>query len=124
MPLTARRRLGNAGERYAERLLEARGHTIIARQWRRAEGEFDLVTLDGTELVFVEVRTRRGARFGTPEESVGAAKADRLVRLADHFLIAHPEHGSRVWRIDLVAIELDRTGRIDRAEHYVNAVTA
>lgn len=123
MRLTARRRLGNAGERYAERLLVARGFTIVARQWRRPEGEFDLVALDGAELVFVEVRTRRGARFGTPEESIGADKAGRLVRLADHFLVAHPEYEARVWRIDLVAIELGADGGIARADHYINAVT-
>lgn len=123
MPPTARRRLGNAGERYAARLLEERGHQIVARQWRCTAGELDLVTLDGAELVFVEVRTRRGDRFGTPEESIGPEKAARLVRLADYFLLAHPEHEPRVWRVDLVALELDGSGRIARAEHHINAIT-
>ena len=50
---TPRRRLGDAGERYAARLLEATGHTVLARQWRCPEGELDLVSLDGEELVFV-----------------------------------------------------------------------
>jgi putative endonuclease len=119
---TARRRLGNFGERHAGLLLERRGHTILARQWRCAAGELDLVTLDGEELVFVEVRTRRGDRFGTPEDSLDRRKAARLVRLGEHFLQAHPEHDGRIWRVDLVALVLDRAGRIVRATHHANAV--
>ena len=120
---TARRRLGDAGERYAARLLEERGHRIVARQWRCAAGELDLVTLDGAELVFVEVRTRRGGRYGTPEESIDARKAARLLDLGDHFLQGHPEHEGRIWRVDLVALVLDSAGRIVRATHHVNAVS-
>ncbi len=120
---TARRHLGDAGERYAARLLEGRGHAIVARQWRCPAGELDLVTLDGAELVFVEVRTRRGDRFGTPEESIDGRKGARLLALGEHFLHAHPEHEGRIWRVDLVALVLDGAGRIVRATHHVNAVT-
>ena len=120
---TERQRLGNFGERYAARLLEEGGHTVVARGWRCRAGELDLVTLDGAELVFVEVRTRRGDRFGTPEESIDGRKAKRLLRLGDHFLAAHPEHEGRIWRVDLVALVLDRAGRIERATHHPNAVT-
>jgi len=42
----------------------------------------DIVAQEGDELVFVEVRTRRGAKYGTPEESVTAAKARRLIATA------------------------------------------
>ena len=119
---TARQRLGDFGERHAARLLEAAGHRVIARGWRCAAGELDLVTLDGEELVFVEVRTRRGEGLGTPEESIDARKAARLLALGEHFLVAHPDHDARIWRIDLVAIVIDGTGRIVRADHYENAV--
>ena len=119
---TARQRLGDFGERHAARLLVERGHEIIARGWRCAAGELDLVTLHGGELVFVEVRTRRGERLGTPEESIDARKAARLLALGDHFLAAHPEYDGRIWRIDLVALVLDAAGRIVRADHYENAV--
>ena len=120
---TARQRLGAFGERYAARLLEERGHTIVTTGWRCGAGEIDLVTLDGAELVFVEVRTRRGDRFGTPEESIAGRKAARLLRLGDRFLAEHPEHAGRIWRVDLVALVLDRSGRIVRATHHVNAVS-
>lgn len=119
---TARKRLGDFGEDHAAHLLTGRGHTVIARGWRCAAGELDLVTLDGDELVFVEVRTRRGERHGTPEESIVGVKAARLLRLGDHFLQVHPEHAERIWRVDLVAIVLDRAGLLVRVTHHVNAV--
>jgi putative endonuclease len=119
---TPRQRLGDFGERQAALLLTRLGHAIIARGWRCPAGELDLVTLDGEELVFVEVRTRRGERLGTPEESIDERKAARLLALGEHFLAAHPEHDSRIWRIDLVAIVLDAAGRIVRTTHHENAV--
>lgn len=120
---TPRKRLGDFGERHAAHLLEGRGHTIVARGWRCAAGELDLVTLDGEELVLVEVRTRRGDSHGTPEESIAGRKAARLLALGEHFLAAHPEHDRRIWRIDLVAIVLDAAGRLVRVTHHENAVS-
>ncbi len=98
--------------------------TRSSRGWRCASGEIDLVALDGDELVFVEVRTRRGEERGTPEESIAGRKAARLLRLGELFLQAHPEHERRIWRVDLVAIVLDRAGRIVRATYHENAVAA
>jgi putative endonuclease len=121
---TPRKRLGDFGEGHAAHLLTGLGHIVLARGWRCAAGELDLVTLDGDELVFVVVRTRRGESHGTPEESIAGRKAERLLRLGDYFLQAHPEHDRRIWRIDLVAIVLDREGRIVRTTHYENAVGA
>jgi putative endonuclease len=119
---TPRQRLGDFGERQAALLLAGRGHEVIARGWRCPAGELDLVTLDGDELVFVEVRTRRGERLGTPEESIDERKAARLLALGEQFIAAHPAYDGRIWRIDLVAIVLDATGRIVRTTHHENAV--
>lgn len=119
---TPRKRLGDFGEDHAAWLLAGRGHTLLARGWRCASGEIDLVTLDGEEIVFVEVRTRRGEAHGTPEESIAGQKAARLLRLGELFLQAHPAHERRIWRVDLVAIVIDRAGRIVRATHHENAV--
>lgn len=119
---TSRKRLGDFGEEHAAMRLTAHGHTILARGWRCAAGELDLVTLDGDELVIVEVRTRRGEKRGTPEESIVGRKAARLLRLGELFLQAHPAHERRIWRIDLVAIVIDRAGRLVRVTHHINAV--
>lgn len=53
------RRLGIRGENAAEKLLEMEGMTILARNFKCKAGELDIVALDGRELVFVEVKSRR-----------------------------------------------------------------
>ena len=77
----------------------------------------------GEEIVFVEVRTRRGTAFGTPEESVTAAKSRRLVATAQHYLESNGLEQSR-WRIDLVSIHLDVAGKVLEVNHLENAVEA
>ena len=76
----------------------------------------------GGVLVFVEVRTRRGESFGSPEESITPRKREHLVlATAQHYL---QEHGVEPhWRIDLVAIEADGRGAVRRIQQVENAVT-
>ena len=104
-----RRALGQRGEALAAAHLAARGCTSLAANWRPAggevRGELDLIVQDGPALVFVEVRTRRGATPGRAEESVTPAKQARLIALAEAYLQAHalPADGTD-WRIDVVAV--------------------
>jgi putative endonuclease len=116
-----RRGLGQHGEDLAARHLAAKGLEIVARNWRCETGELDLVAKDGICLAFVEVRTRRGRMLGTPEESITPAKQARLVNLAEAYVQAHDWEGD--YRIDIIAVELDRRGRFLRLDHYENAVT-
>ncbi len=120
----ARKNLGDSGERIAAMFLEQRGYKIIARNWRSPTriGELDLIAEDSDGLVFVEVRMRRGDAMGTPEESLTFRKRQRLIQLAQEFLQAHAECAERAWRIDLVAIELDRAGKIARMQVIKSAV--
>ena len=113
--------LGRRGEELAARHLVARGYEIVARNWRCASGELDLVARDGECLVMVEVRTRRGEELGSPEESLTAAKRARLVTLGEAYAQAHDWVGD--WRIDVVAVEMDRRGRLLRVDQYENAVS-
>jgi putative endonuclease len=114
--------LGAAGEHHARLLLEGRGYHLVTRNWRCSAGELDLVMLDGDELVFVEVKTRRGERAGRADEAVTPTKARRMLSAAEWFLADHPEHEDRIWRCDLVAITIHpRTGTA-QAQHYVNAI--
>ncbi len=84
-----RQRLGARGEQLAAAWYVSRGYRVVARNWRCAEGELDLVLLGGGDLVFCEVKTRASARFGVPAEAVTAAKQRRLRVLATRFLAAH-----------------------------------
>jgi putative endonuclease len=74
---------------------------------------------DGETLVFVEVRTRRGQRFGTAAESVTPAKQAKLIEVAQTYLqeAASPPPA---WRIDVVAVQLDPGGM--QIHHFENAV--
>ncbi len=116
-----RRGLGVRGERLAAQYLAGMGYELVARNWRCEVGEIDLVVLDGDCLVFVEVRTRRGRSLGTPEDSITARKRQRLWDLAWAYIVEQDWTGD--CRIDVVAIEMDRRGRLVRVDHYENAVT-
>ena len=72
--------------------LQDRGLRLLTRNYRtpgRGGGEIDLVmrAADGT-LVFVEVRKRLNARHGGAAASVGWVKQKRIVRAAQHYLLA------------------------------------
>lgn len=100
-----RRQLGNWGEERAARYLRTQGYEIIERNWRCTTGELDLIAWESKQLVFVEVRTRRGRLYGTPEESVTPTKQAKLIKLAQIYMQEHPELEC-AWRIDVVAVEL------------------
>ena len=120
VPANARKKLGQWGESVAARHLEAKGYEIIARNWRCRQGEIDLVAQAGEELVFVEVKTRRGRDMGTPEEALTPHKSRKLLQLGQLYVAAHDPDAD--WRIDLVAVELDKMGKLLRCEHIPNAV--
>jgi putative endonuclease len=107
--------LGRRGEELAAQELERRGWQIVERNWRCPAGEVDIVARQGATWVFVEVRTRRGEDFGAPEESLSAAKQARMVAVAGHYLAGH-DIGEADWRLDLVAVELDRAGHLLRLD--------
>jgi putative endonuclease len=95
--------VGAYGERVAAAHLVEQGMVVLDRNWRCRSGEIDLILRDGSELVFCEVKTRRGDRFGTPAEAVDAAKVRRLRRLAAQWLL---QAGLRVptVRFDVVSV--------------------
>jgi len=113
--------LGQWGEAHARRYLEGQGYTVSDTNYRSRWGEVDIVARQGGELVFVEVRTRRGSGFGTPEESVTAAKSRRLIATAQDYLQKRGLERS-AWRIDLVSIHLDSGGKLLEVNHLENAV--
>jgi putative endonuclease len=114
--------VGASGERIAAALLERAGCRIVARNWRCPGGELDLVALDGETLVCAEVRVRTGVAFGSAAESVLGIKTQRVLRAVAAFLDAHPEHAERIVRVDVIALTLDRAGRIIETAHFPNAL--
>ncbi len=111
---------GNAGEAFVTDRLQRAGYRIIDRNWRIRGGEIDIVALDGETLVFVEVKARTGERVGYAEDAVDARKLTRLMRAAEMYVEAYPEHSDRVWRVDFVAITLSVGGVVRRYSHNEN----
>jgi putative endonuclease len=111
---------GRAGEDRAARYLESQGFTVLARNWRCRHGEIDLVVADASTVVVVEVKTRRGERFGHPFEAIDTRKRKRLWRLAVAWAGAHDGRlHDRPLRID--AIGLTGTDpETARLEHLVD----
>ena len=108
------------GEKIAADFLTKQGYEIIETDYRCKEGEVDIIAKDGDSLVFVEVRTKSSRAFGSPEESVTARK-EPLKNVAERYREIH-EHLPTQWRIDFVAVELDRSGKTQRIEIIKNAV--
>jgi putative endonuclease len=120
--MTSRRQqLGAQGEALAEAYLTQAGYEIIAKNWRCRDGELDLIARQAEMLVFVEVRTRRGSRLGTPEESITLAKQARLINLAHTYLADHAQPDDP-WRIDVIAIVLNQRHELERLDHIPAAI--
>jgi len=117
------RGLGSAGERVALDYLRQKGYELLETNWRCPGGELDLILTHGEAVVFVEVRTRRGERAGSPEESVTRAKQDRLRSLAAVWLSEqYPDSEPPKCRIDVVAVHLSTDGRLVGVNQLVSAV--
>ena len=116
-------RLGKWGEDTAVRFLKNKGYLVLETNYRCRWGEIDIVAVEEGQLVFVEVRTRRGNEFGTPEESITPAKSRRLMVTAQIYL---KEHGQEEldWRVDVIAIHLGSRRRLERVEHIRHAIEA
>jgi putative endonuclease len=103
----ARQLLGRIGEELAVEVLERQGYAILARRYRTECGEIDIVADDGGTLVFVEVKAREDAEFGTAAEAVTWWKRRRLVRMARDYL-TRERLCDRPCRFDVVAIMFDQ----------------
>jgi putative endonuclease len=95
--------VGAYGERVAVRYLTDQGMVLLDRNWRCGTGELDAIMRDGEVVVFVEVKTRRGSRFGTPAEALIPTKVIRLRRLAALWLAQARVRPHEV-RFDVVSV--------------------
>jgi putative endonuclease len=101
--------VGAYGERVAMRTLALAGLTILARNWRCAEGELDLVARNANVIVFCEVKTRRSRWFGEPIEAITPTRVRRIRGAATAWLAAHPHQRGEV-RFDVICVVPQRAG--------------
>jgi putative endonuclease len=94
---------GRQGEELAAAWYAGHGYHMVARNWRCATGEVDLIVRRGELLVVCEVKARRTDAYGLPAAAVGRLKQQRLRRLAAEWLATSGVHGVEV-RFDVVAV--------------------
>ena len=107
------------GEDLAVKFLEKKGYTIIERNFRRHYGEIDIIALFNQTLVFIEVKTRKTNKFGTPFEAITPWKLNEVIKTAIYYKSIHlklPE----LLRVDAISICLKPDNKIDKIEHVEN----
>ena len=105
MGLSNPRTVGGQAEQIALDYLLARDLKLVAKNFHCRVGEIDLIMLDGTCLVFIEVRYRRPNRFASAALSVDSRKQKKLIRAAAFFLCRHSHLANHVARFDIVALD-------------------
>ena len=98
--------------------------TILDRNWRCDQGEIDIVAMDGSCLVIVEVKTRRSLSYGSPVEAVTAVKAARLRRLAGCWMTDHRSLVGSVAEVRIDVIGVLRPARGPAQIEHLVAVAA
>lgn len=98
---------GSRGEEIATDFLKQKGYRIIKLNFRNKLGQIDVIAKDKNTLCFIEVKTRKSLRFGSPLEAVSKAKQKRitkpaLVYLKDNRLMDKPV------RFDVVSVLLSK----------------
>lgn len=114
--------VGQRGERYAADYLKQHGFRILDHNYHCRYGEVDLVAEDATYLVFVEVKTRSGTRFGTPAQAVTAEKQRKLTITAQRWLMTHETQ--RQPRFDVIEVYVSHSAQLQRVVHIPNAFEA
>jgi putative endonuclease len=115
MAFLVQNKLGAWGEQRAEQEYLKRGFVLVARNVYNTRGkrlgEIDLVFRTETELIFVEVKTRRAGRFGVAAESINSTKKQKLIRTVHWFRRLFPQYEHLTPRIDVCAIDVTVIGR-------------
>ncbi len=110
--------LGRRGESIASSYLESLDYVVVARNYRTGRGEIDIIAQKEDVLVFIEVKTRRGIRYGTPCEAVTKEKQRRIISTAKLFLAGIAEN-SFTLRFDVIEVLFNRNDY--EVTHLINA---
>ena len=119
--LPRRKLVGEVGEDHACRYLRSKGYKLVARNFRVAYGELDIVALKGEMVCFIEVKTRSLNAAVSPLDNIGRQKQQRLLRAANAFLLERGAVGAVDFRFEAVEVWVKpHTARVVRIEHLPN----
>jgi putative endonuclease len=125
---TLNRKTGMLAENIASEALIKKGFQILERNFANRFGEIDIIAKDPSAgsgqdvLVFVEVKAKKGIKFGTPEEMITAYKLKRIQRMATIYMasFARSDLAKLACRIDVVAIVFAPDNKVISLTHYEN----
>lgn len=124
--ITDKRVFGDLGEKIAKEYLEKHDYTIIDQNYSKRWGEIDIIAeTKEKELVFVEIKTRETGNTPSvflPEDSVNFFKQQKIIKTAQTFLYENKYSEDTAWRIDVIAIEIDKISRKAKIRHLESAV--
>lgn len=110
---------GNRGEEIACEYLKDNGFDIIDRNFRIRGGEIDIIATKNNILIFVEVKTRTSAQFGTGFEAITPWKLKALIRATQFYKISHKNLPDEM-RIDAISVLLASDDNLIDLEHMEN----
>lgn len=112
--------VGKIGEDLAKKFLEEKGYKILEQNYKTKFAEIDLIAQSKNNLVFVEVRTKIGENFGTPEDTINRQKLWKVLQNSKSYLAFKKWQGPA--RIDAVCIVLNQDFSVARLTHHENIV--
>ena len=107
--------LGSDGEKEATEYLIKNGYKIIERNFFCKRGEIDIIAKDGDTIVFIEVKTRKSIKYGTPAEAVDEIKQKHIYKAAEYYLYSRNLEKEYV-RIDVIEVYYKKD------EHIINHI--
>ena len=110
--------LGKWGEQMAVDYLQRKGYVILERDWKSGHRDLDIIAMDGTTVVFVEVKTRSNQLFTDPVEAVGYQKIRYLQMAANHYV--KYRHIDGEIRFDIISI-VGSIGEEPEIDHIIDA---
>lgn len=109
--------MGAWGEQLASDYLCKQGYRMIDRNVKTSYKETDLICWQGEDLVFVEVKTRIGARYGEAVEMINDKKIHNMKQAVRAYLLSNRLKFRSV-RLDFIAVDVNREGGVAKIRHY------
>lgn len=111
---------GRLGENIARSYLIEKGYSIIETNYSTRCGEIDIIARDGKLIVFIEVKTRRGIKFGYPREAVDKHKQQKIKNIAELYMLRKKLADMPV-RLDVIEVFIDENNNAKSVSLLKNA---
>ncbi|MFH0736444.1 MAG: YraN family protein [bacterium] len=109
---------GKIAEDLAAEFLLKEGYVIIERNYMYSHSEIDIIAKKSMYLVFIEVRSKSGTKYGTPEDSMSKSKRSQVRKVAEYYLFTHKALNLQM-RFDFIGVVFGE--KEPKINHIVNA---